>query len=30
GVLRGSSWLLAEGRERTRDGFVLRTPSLNQ
>lgn len=29
-VLRGSSFLLADGRERTKDGFVLRTPSLNQ
>jgi hypothetical protein len=30
GVLRGTSFLLAEGREKTGDGFVLRTPSLNQ
>ena len=30
GVLRGTSFVLAEGRETTRDGFVLRTPSLNQ
>ena len=30
GLLRGASLALAADHQRTRDGFVLRTPSLNQ
>jgi hypothetical protein len=29
-LLRGTSWPLVESYPRTRDGFRLRTPSLNQ